>query len=530
MWNDWKFQSESCPGYFYLKNNDMENLVRGKTLGGTSAINFQYFMRGSPSDYDSWESMGNVGWGFKNVLKYFMKSETSKTNISSAYHQSDNRGDKGPIHVKYHEKIRLTDRFLGASRKLGLRYILDHNGENVIGSAIMQTSVKNGIRQSSSTAYLRPIAQQRKNLHIATDAHVTKVLIKQREGGIKYAAGVQFYKNKKTINVHAKKEVILSAGVYGTPQILMLSGIGPTEHLQEHRIKVEKDLPGVGSNYQDHVARPLYFYARNLSFGDTSGNEEITVSIPGWIWKGTGPLGNIGGALSNFRVENTSSESNTPDIQAIFIPLKSEPLLFDLMTTNMNYKENVFKHEYEKAKKERSGVLFSFMIEVVLLHPKSKGTVRLRSSNPLDMPRIDPNIFSDPNDLETMMKGIKWIMNLTSTEEFHEIGTEFVAMHAACAGKTPGSNEYYKCIATGEASLFHGCCTAKMGKDSEAVVDSELRVNGIKGLRVADTSIMPHQISAGPQATCYMIGEKAADLIKKTYQQQFDSSDSEYCC
>ncbi|XP_077965767.1 L-sorbose 1-dehydrogenase-like isoform X2 [Styela clava] len=516
--NDWGYESESQPGIFYLKNNNVELLTRGKTLGGSSAANFQYYMRGSPSDYDSWESEGNVGWGFESVLKYFIKSERSDHvfPVDKEFHGKD-----GPLHIKHHEKIPLTDVFLNATKEIGLKHISDHNGKDIIGAALMQTSVKNGIRQSSSTAYLRHFAKQRKDrLHIVADAHVTQILIKERKDGIKSATGVEFIKNGKTISVNAKKEVILSAGVYGTPHILMLSGIGPAYHLQEHGINVIKDLHGVGSNYQDHIARPLYFYARNLSFGDTSGNEEIFSSIPGWIWKGTGPLGNIGGALANFKVKDSKSDvDDTPDIQAIFIPIKSEPFFFDLMISNWNYKQDVFKHEYERAKQERNSVLFSYMVEAILLHPKSRGNVRLKSSNPLDKPRIDPKVFSHPDDLITLAEGVKWIMNLTSTKAFANVEAEFVPMHTECDDKIHGSDEYYKCISTGEASLFHGCCTAKMGSfdDSDAVVDSQLRVFGVKHLRIADSSIMPHQISAGPQATCFMIGEKAAELIKETH-------------
>ncbi|XP_077965768.1 L-sorbose 1-dehydrogenase-like isoform X2 [Styela clava] len=514
IWNDWKFKSESQSASLHMKTDNVEHLARGKLLGGTSSINFQYYMRGSPSDYDSWESEGNVGWGFGSVLKYFIKSETSNHfyPIDERYH-----GHEGPLHVTHSEKIGMSDVFLNAAKETGLDYVVDHNAKDIIGAAVIQTSAKRGLRQSASTSYLRSIAHLRRDrLHIVADAHVTKILIKEREDGIKSASGVEFIKNGKTISVNAKREVVLSAGVFGTPQILMLSGIGPAKHLLEHGISVVKDLPGVGSNYQDHMFAPVYFHAKNLSFGDTAGIKEILYNFPGWLWKGSGPLGNTGGVFANLKFDKL--ERKTPDFQAIVIPAEADTFLFRLLISNYLYKDNIFEEEIERAKRERNGVLFSFLIHSVLLHPKSKGTVGLRSSSPFSKPKINPNVHSHPDDLEIMIKGMKWISNLTTTAAFRKIGAEVVPLVSKCRKEKPGSYAFNKCLATGEAMLFHGCCSAKMGRfeDTEAVVDPQLRVYGVDRLRIADASIMPHQISAAPQATCYMIGEKAADLIKES--------------
>uniref|UniRef100_UPI00193A52E3 glucose dehydrogenase [FAD, quinone]-like isoform X1 n=1 Tax=Styela clava TaxID=7725 RepID=UPI00193A52E3 len=483
---DWKYETEaiSQPPF----SDRSFQMPRGKTLGGTSSINYNVYMRGSPHDFDSWEDSGAAGWGWNNVEPYFRKVENATMDEMSA-----NLGRNGNLKLsRNHNKPSVAWTFIkNAASELGIK-TTDYN-DDMLGISPVTFTIHEGIRQNSVTAYIRPIHKERQNrLHIVTGALVSKVLIDNDSQFGPKAYGVEYLKNGKYHTVRARKEVIISAGAIGTPQILLLSGIGPKNDLRDLEIPVIKDLPGVGLNLENHLSINANFMT-NL----TNPPPEMEPVVQ-YILNGNGPM------------------SMFP-YSAVFVKL---PL--NGTSTSLNERRRLFPDILLFV--QESPALPTLLYLAMLLHPKSKGKITLRSKDIQDYPVINPNYLEHGDDLQVLKEAYRLMEKFEMTAAFQKAGAR-VMMPSICNVTenkyAPRSDRFYNCLIwETSGSEHHQCCTAKMGSSSDeyAVVDSKLRVIGVKGLRVVDASVFPHQTSSNTQASVYMVAEKAADLIKQTWQ------------
>ncbi|XP_002732018.1 glucose dehydrogenase [FAD, quinone]-like [Saccoglossus kowalevskii] len=468
---------------------------RGKVIGGSGSINAMVYIRGCPEDFDSWERSGATGWGYKDVLPYFIKSEN---NTNPEYVASGVHGKGGPQTVgDVNPSTRLKYAVMGAIKELGYRE-KDCNDGDMVGFMRTQATVsEDGKRHHTGNSHLRP-AMTRSNLSVRTNAHVLKI-----EFMNKRAVGVKYMKNHKESFVFANKEVVLSAGAIASPQILMLSGIGPRKHLDEMKIPVVADLP-VGQNLQDHIAViPMRFLA----------NEDVAEE-----W-----LTNVFVEVNGFIKTGVQPDIKWPDIELICV------------ATYYNYGADEFRylnvsemfsrpmgHDMSREEREaKKGVLFMPMLS----HPKSTGEIKLRTTNPFDHPIIDPKYMSEAIDAKTLVEGCRFVQKMAETEAFKKFnytGPIYSEYHNC--PHPMDSDEYWEHVVRhNNMNIYHSVGTCKMGAagDPTAVVDPTLRVRGLKGLRVIDSSIMPHQTSGNINAPVVMIAEKGADIIK---QQHIDSS------
>jgi choline dehydrogenase len=463
---DWTYFTEPEP---QLGNRALY-WPRGKVLGGSSSINAMIYIRGHRADYDQWRDLGNPGWGYADVLPYFKKSEDQEHGASE-YH-----GASGPLHVRDLRTVNpLADAFIAAGEEAGFQRNPDFNGASQEGFGLYQVTQSEGKRHSAAGAFLHPV-MSRKNLTVRTDVHVFGIYF---EG--KRAAIVSFQQGSGSLQERAEREIILCAGAVGSPQLLMLSGIGPAENLRQMDIPVVCDLPGVGRNLQDHPAcAVVYECTKPVSLA----NAEEYSNMMRYLMFKKGPLtSNVAEAGAFIK---TSVQSQVPDLQFHF---------------GVGY---FVEHGFQQIQGH------AFTIGPTLLHPHSRGEIRLRSSNPLDAPSIRANYYADPRDIETMLEGVKLTRTLASTKAFDIYrGAE---LHPGPEAKDDSALRAH--IARFTETLYHPVGTCKMGQDAAAVVDSELRVHGIEGLRVVDASIMPTVIGGNTNAPTMMIAEKAADLIK----------------
>ncbi len=453
---------------------------RGKVLGGSSSLNAMIYIRGVASDYNRWASMGASGWGWEDVLPYFKKAEHNERGESHLH------GTGGPLRVSdLRYKNPLCDTFLEAASSLQLPSNDDFNGDRQEGVGYYQVTVKDGERCSAAAAYLHPNAE-RQNLSVTTGAHTEQILIEgNRAIGVRYRDGGKQNGQAKTVG--ARREVILSAGAFQSPQLLMLSGIGPAAHLAQLGVPVLVDTPGVGENLQDHLD---YCALRRTASKDSVGlNTNFLVRLPGALMtyqrerRGvlSSNIAEAGGFLK------TSPDLEEPDIQLHFVP----GLVDD-----------------HGRKKHWGG---GYSCHVCVLRPKSRGTVRLSSANPLDDPAIDPNFLSDPDDLDRLVKGAELVFRIFETPTFD-------AVRGAPMYLADGDNKdaLIEDIRNRADTIYHPVGTCRMGAsdDPMAVLTPDLRVKGIDRLRVADASVMPSLIGGNTNAPSIMIGEKAADIIK----------------
>ncbi|CAH2013123.1 unnamed protein product [Acanthoscelides obtectus] len=489
-------------------------LPHGKALGGSSVINYMIYMRGNKLDYDRWEAMGNPGWSYKDIFPYFLTAEDANiTGYKDAgYHKKG--GYLGVSDVTY--RSRAAYAYVEAAQEAGHRFV-DYNGRGQVGVSYVQTTTKGGKRVSAESAFLRPI-RNRTNLFIRTGSQVTKVLI---EPGSNKAYGVEFVRNGKKYKAVARKEVIVSAGGFNSPQLLMLSGIGPKNHLQEVGIPVIKDLP-VGETLYDHpVFAGIIFTVNESIVLDLKSTILDPDSYVEYLQRGSGPLTVIGGVEAlTFINTNISDDSDPrlPDVELIFIggslSVDHGVILRRLL--------NIPRATYDVMWKPLEGKQ-TFQVFPMLFHPKSKGYMKLRSSNPFDPPKFYLNYFSDPEhiDIENMIAGIREIQRIVEFPAMQKFGATIVDTPIpGCEHYAFDSDAYWECgLRTLIGSLYHQVGTCKMGprEDKEAVVDSRLRVHGIKNLRVADTSIIPLPVTAHTVEPAYVVGERGADLIKQDW-------------
>jgi choline dehydrogenase len=464
---DWNYSTEPEP---YLNNRKLY-WPRGKVLGGSSSINAMIYIRGNAADYDGWKNLGNDGWGFADVLPYFKKSE-NRERAPSEFH-----GAGGPLNVADLELINpLTRAFLAGAKEIGLAENTDFNGATQYGVGIYEVTQKKRQRHSAADAYLRP-ALHRPNLKVVSQAHVTRVLVENGR-----AVGVAFLRNGKTEEAHAAGEVILAGGTVNSPQLLLLSGIGPADQLARLGIPAVHDLPGVGANLQDHPMVSVgYLCTQPVSL---DGAETLANLLRYLVLK-KGPL------TSNVAEAGLFTRSreglDVPDIQLLFGPAyyRGHGL--------MRRKENCFG------------------FGPTLITPQSRGSVSLRSANPLDAPAIRANYLSTDTDLRTLIAGVRLARSIAHTRAFDPYRGEEIHPGANATGDADIAEFLRREVET----LYHPVGTCKMGNDPLAVVDPRLRVRGIAGLRVVDASIMPVVPAGNTNAPTIMIAEKAADMIRQ---------------
>ncbi|XP_044743650.1 glucose dehydrogenase [FAD, quinone]-like [Chrysoperla carnea] len=494
---DWSYYAEPSNHFGLGLENQTMYFPRGKVMGGSSVTNFMIYTRGNPKDYDQWNI---TGWSYIDVEKYFLKLENY--NVPDP----DNEfGNDGPMYINvvpYHSN--LSNHILKAAQEYGLP-LINTNGPKQVGVSRLQSTIKNGVRFSTNTGYLTPIRNSRPNLHLIRNCQVTKVLVDNFADSNPKASGVQFVcSDGKISTIFTRKEVILSAGAINSPQILMLSGIGPKNHLTELDIPLIKDLP-VGDNMMDHINMfGLQFLVNQTVFPKSDFDLYET--------ERSGPLSTPAAVEVISFSQQVGSE--IPSIEQLFI--SSPP--GKLVCENFNLKQDIYEEIYKPVE-----TLPGFLVFSLLQHPKSRGWLRLRDSNPFSKPKIFPNYLSHPEDIDMLILGIKEAINISKQPSLQQYGTTLYNKPITqCKNYEFGSDDYWKCqIRTTTFTLYHQCGTCKMGEigDPTAVVDSELKVQGVLGLRVVDASVMPEIITGHPNGPVIMIAEKAADLIKKDWNR-----------
>lgn len=451
-------------------------LPRGKTLGGSSSVNGMIYIRGHRNDYDKWANDGATGWSYDDVLPFFKRGECSLEGLSSEFHGQDGEWPVGRLAIPNP----MDNVFAEAANNLQIPSNNDFNGATQEGVGVFNTVIKNGRRFSTARAFLDPV-KNRSNLEIRTECMIEKLIVFEgRVTGLRYRD-----KNNQIKVVTARREVILSAGAFGSPNILMQSGIGPGAHLCDNGIEVHHDLQGVGQNLQDHVDTLLCYHTNNiLPYGISfRALPRLALNVLEYATKKTGLLASNMVEAGGF--VRTSRDLSQPDIQFHFIPGRRS----------------------HKGKAVEWG--HGFALHTCLLQPKSRGEVLLSGRDPYAQPVINPNFLSAPEDLDKLLAGIKLGRKILQGQPFERFQpTEVVP------GPDAKSDEQLRnVIRTNAATVFHPVGTCKMGQGADAVVDAQLKVHGLQGLRVADASIMPTIVSGNTSAPSAMIGEKAADMI-----------------
>ncbi|XP_022908663.1 glucose dehydrogenase [FAD, quinone]-like [Onthophagus taurus] len=503
---DWKYKSEPQGNACLAMKGGRCNWPRGKVIGGSSVLNYMLYVRGNRKDYDHWESLGNPGWGYADALYYFKKSEDNENPYltKTPYHKKG--GFLTVTEAPYHTPLLAS--FIEGGKELGYEN-RDLNGQFQSGFMIAQGTIRRGSRCSTGKAFLRPV-RLRQNLHVAMHSHVTKVLI---DPSTRIAYGVEFYRDGKIHRIRARKEVILSAGSVNTPQLLMLSGVGPKEELIKHNIPLIQDLR-VGFNLQDHVGLGGLTFLIDEPISITLERIYAASPLLQYAVMGSGPLTILGGVegLAFVNTKYVNASDDYPDIEFHFVSGATSSDAGAQLRKAHGLSEEFYNKVFEPISNRDA---FSFI--PMLLRPRSRGVIKLRSSNPFDYPLIYPNYFADEHDLKTLIDGARIGVALGYTKAFRKHGSRHHKF-PQCSHIPEYTDQYFECmIRLYTVTIYHPVGTAKMGPywDREAVVDPQLRVYGVKGLRVIDGSIMPTLVSANTNAPIIMIGEKGSDLIKE---------------
>ena len=448
---------------------------RGKTLGGSSSINAMLYVRGHKWDYDHWSELGNNGWSYDEILPYFKKAEHNEI------HQNDFHGQDGPLNVaNIRHKNKPVDDFVETGSSV-FGFNEDFNGESQEGIGYYQTTQKNGKRCSAAKAYLVP-ALDRENLTVLTDTNVNKILVNDSR-----ATGVSCIgEDGEEFTLNATKEVLLSSGAFGSPQVLLRSGIGPEQEITKHGIEHKVDLPGVGKNLQDHIDYLSVHKYKSLNlFGFSLGT--IFLKYPyeliKYILTKTGMFTSTVAEAGGFI--RSRNDITIPDIQLHFAP----GMVVD------HGRESVW------------GTGLS--CHTCLLRPKSRGEVTLRSADPKDDPKIDPKFLSHPDDMRDMVAGYKKMMKVMNKEPL----SKYTSGHVQRPVDLDNDEDIEQAIREDADTVYHPVGTCKMGSDEMSVVNERLKVHKVSGLRVIDASIMPTLVGGNTNAPTIMIGEKASDMI-----------------
>ncbi|KAL1502402.1 hypothetical protein ABEB36_007548 [Hypothenemus hampei] len=506
---DWGYTAEKENGSCWGCPNQRMNWPRGRGLGGTTLINFMIHVRGNPIDYDKWEALGNPGWAYKDVLPYLKKLEDKE---DAEYRH--NGGYMTVSDVPFRTEAVQT--FVKAAQQAGYPYV-DYNGKDQLGVSYVQANIRDGLRCSVEKSYLRPI-RDRKNLKILLNSRVTKLLI---NSSTKQVYGVEFVRNRKYYKITAEKEVILSAGAFNSPQLLMLSGIGPQDHLTELGIPVIKNLP-VGRKLYDHIT----FIGLNFLVNKTiilTAQEYFNASNIFELYNhGRGPLTLLGGveALMYLKTKVSKEKENYPDMEVIFIGSNVAADKGIAFKDTMSVSPDLY-NAYWKPIED----LPFFQVFLMLVHPKSHGYLKLKSKNPFHWPKFYPQYMTDKKneDVKTFIAAIREVIRIIKMPAFKKYGTTLYRKPLpGCEKHKFNSDAYWECaLRTISPTLHHQVATCKMGpaEDKEAVVDHKLRVHGIGNLRVVDTSVIPIPLSAHTNIPAIMLAEKAADIIKKDWEK-----------
>ena len=474
---DWCFHTEKDKSM----NNRSIRYPRGKTLGGSSSINGLLWIRGQSQDYNNWRQQGNAGWGWEDVLPYFIKSENNELG------KNEFHNDSGPIVVSNKKiKLKMLDEFINAANEIGIPKVDDFNTGNNFGVGYFQfTTTRNKfglkLRCSAAKGYLNPV-KNRKNLEIIVDAHVKKIVFEDNK-----AIGIEYFKDDKLINSTANREIILSAGSIGSPHILQTSGIGDLDNLKNFGIDGVKHLKGVGKNLQDHLMfRPVYkvknLESLNKKINSLFGNFLIGLE---YVLQQSGPMTMGASQVCGFAKSDSSRE--TPNLQFHVQPISTDVLGKSKL------------HDFH-----------GITPTVANIRPSSRGEISLKSADNREPPKIQMNYLSTEDDRMVAAKGLKLVRRIImETETFKKYEPEEYR---------PGANieddeELVKAGSEYAQTIFHPVGTCKMGSDENAVVDDKLRVHGIKNLRVVDASIMPNITSGNTNSPTIMIAEKGADMI-----------------
>ena len=482
---DWGFKTEPEPGL----NGRAIDYPRGKVLGGCSSINGMIYMRGQARDYDHWAQLGNPGWGWDDVLPYFLKSEDNLALEPSDLHA---RGGEWRI-----EKPRISweilDAFMEAAVQSGLPKVEDFNTGNNEGVGYFHVNQKRGWRWNTSRGFLKPI-ENRQNLRVVTGAHTKRVLIKEAK-----ATGVVFDIKGAEQAARVKGEIILAAGAVASPTILQLSGIGPGDALREHGIAVKHELAGVGGNLQDHLQIRCAYKVERVETLNERANSLIGKMGIGleYLLFQRGPMTMAPSQLGAFAKSDPSY--NTPNIQ-----YHVQPLTLDKFGEPL--------HTFP-----------AFTASVCNLRPESRGTIRLKSANPYDSPSIQPNYLSAERDKQVAAQAVRYTRNIVNQPAL----AKYKPQEFKPGLELKTQEDLVKAAGDISSTIFHPIGTCKMGDDPMAVVDGRLRVHGLRGLRVVDASIMPTITSGNTNSPTLMIAEKASEMIKADRLQQPNTTAAE---
>ncbi len=469
---NWCYETEPDPGAGGRKIY----WPRGKVLGGSSSINGMVYIRGQHEDFDLWRQLGNPGWSSTDVLPYFRRAE-HQTRGEDDFHATG-----GPLCVSdVTDGHPLCEAFIKACNEAGYPRNDDFNGAKQEGVGYHQTTTRNGKRCSTAVGYLHPV-RNRTNLQVMTGAHTQKVLF---EG--KRAVGVAFRQSGADRSVRARKEVILCGGAIGSPQIMMLSGVGPAAHLAEFGIPVVHDVAGVGQSLQDHYSAPIKLkcsFPITLNDVMRSNFKKVKAGLDYFMFR-RGPLTVITGDVALFA--RTRPELSTPDIK------------FSIATFSADRPQDGL-HPWS-----------GFTVIAYQLRPESRGEIRLKSANPADSPSMRPNYLATATDQRTIVDGLKIARGLLGSSHMRP----FIASEYLPGPDVVSDEQLLDYARNNGGTVFHPTSTCKMGSDAMAVVDSELRVYGVEGLRIVDASVMPTVVSGNTNAATIMIAEKASDLIRQ---------------
>lgn len=471
--HNWNFYSEAEP---YADNRKFL-APRGKTLGGSTSINGMLYVRGHPRDYDEWRQLGAAGWSYADVLPYFKKSEGFWGG------ETKHHGGSGPTGITRIDTRGLHfDAFMSAARQAGHKTTQDINGEEPEGFTPVDIMVKNGVRSSAANAYLKP-AMSRSNLTVVTGALAHKVVLEKGR-----AVGVELSRGSEVETIRAEREVILCGGSYNSPQLLLLSGIGPADEIAAHGIKAACDLPGVGKNLQEHILTFVQFKTKGpVTFMKELRWDKLALGTLQWMAFKTGPMANQ--PLTALGFVKSLPDLERPDLEIFCNPVRLDAdVWFPIIKPPL-------PHAFEACPS--------------LLHPQSRGEVTLRSANPADAPKILFNFLKDPEDRRAMRQGVRIVRDMYSKGPLGEM----IERELKPGPNVQSDKELDAYIRASMDLDHHPTSTCAMGTDAMSVVDPTLKVRGLEALRVVDASVMPRVNGGHTNAPTVMIAEKAADLI-----------------
>ena len=467
---NWRFMTAPQPRL----NNRRIPLPRGRVVGGSGSINGMVYFRGQARDFDDW-SVDNPGWSYREVLPYFIRSESNDSFAGSPWHGKD-----GPIRVSRIPRPNpMIPAFLEAMRSLGFAACDDFNAPHPEGYGPRQGTIRDGRRDSTAAAYLRP-ARSRRNLHVLTDSLVSRIVIENGR-----ATGIEYQRGGATQRLQARREIVICAGAVQSPQVLMLSGIGDGAQLRGHGIEVRHALPGVGANYHDHLAAGILMEMSNSeSYGiSLKAAPRGLLNLAQYALFRSGPLAsNVFEANAFVR---SRPDLDRPNLQIVFQPARRNPGTFPFPLGH------------------------GFALSVVHLYPKSRGRVTLNGPDPRDPPHVDPNLLGDPDDLEPTLHGLELSRRIIAAPAF----ARYRAVEVQPGPAAQGAEALGEYVRRASYTVHHPVGSCRMGRDPNAVVDAQLRVHGIAGLRVADASVFPRVVGGNTNAAVVMVAEKAADMM-----------------